>query len=242
MVLSPGRTHVRGVRAGPRLGYAMLLGILTLTACRPGVPSVAAGPKPAHPDGTISGTVRGPENARAIDGRIVDVVNVDTGERQRDSTSSTGGFTFKLKPGNYRVELMLHDGESLIEQPGVIDLKKTDLDARADFMVSVVRTSRPRQPGASAARPRLADRVKPTASDRRSIYCRACRTPGCGRRPDAALYLASSPARPSPSWRSGRSGESSADSNVPAALGQPSMHTLTGSSSAPTSSGSCMTG
>ena len=66
---------------------------------------------------------------------------------ERETTSSTGVFTFKLQPGKYRVEVMLHDGESLIKQPGVMDLNKSDIDVHADFVVAVVRTSHPRQPG-----------------------------------------------------------------------------------------------
>ena len=49
----------------------------------------------------------GPGSQAAIEGRTVEAINVDTGERQRETTSSTGGFTFKLKPGKYRVELTL---------------------------------------------------------------------------------------------------------------------------------------
>ena len=63
-----------------------------------------------------------------------------------ETTSSTGGFTFKLKPGKYRVELTLREGESLAKQPGVIDLNKSDVDAHADFVLSVARASHPLRP------------------------------------------------------------------------------------------------
>ena len=101
-------------------------------------------------------------NSSAIEGRLVEVVNVDTGEVERETTSSTGVFTFKLQPGKYRVEVTLHDGESLIKQPGVMDLNQSDIDAHADFVVAVVRTSHPRtawQPQRLGPRP--SNRVKP---------------------------------------------------------------------------------
>ena len=106
-------------------GSAILIGtllcLLIVVACRQGVPVIDTAPKPAHPNGTISGIVSGPEGTSPIVGRVVQVINVDTGERQQETTSSTGGFTFKLKPGKYRVELTLREGESIVKQPGVID-------------------------------------------------------------------------------------------------------------------------
>jgi carboxypeptidase family protein len=115
--------------------------LLSLTACRPGTPVVDLGPKPPTVDGTISGTVRGPEGTSAIEGRTVDVINTATGERQRATTNSAGGFTFKVKPGKYRVELTLIEGESLVKHPDVINVNKSDVDAHADFVVSASRVS-----------------------------------------------------------------------------------------------------
>ena len=119
------------------------LTLLTLTACHGG-PVLDLTPKPAEADGTISGTVRGPEGTSAVSGRAVEVVNVDTGERQHASTSVTGGFTFKVKPGKYRVELNLLDGETLIKRPDVINVNRSDVDAHADFVLGASRASRPR--------------------------------------------------------------------------------------------------
>ena len=116
-----------------------LLGMLSLAACRPGVPVIDTAPRPLEPNGTISGSVRGPEGTSAIEGRVVEVINVETGERNRETTSSTGGFTFKLKPGKYRVEVALLEGESYIKQPGEINLNKSDVDTHADFVIGVVK-------------------------------------------------------------------------------------------------------
>jgi hypothetical protein len=139
---------VRGTRFHCTHAYTgWLIGVVTtlaaLAACHGG-PVVDLGPKPVQADGTISGTVRGPEGTSAIDGRSVEVINVDTGERQRGTTNNAGGFTFKVKPGKYRVELLLQDGETLIKKPDVINVNRSDVDAHADFVVGVARVSRPR--------------------------------------------------------------------------------------------------
>jgi hypothetical protein len=124
---------------------AITVTLLSLVACHGG-PVLDLSPKPLQADGTISGTVRGPEGTSAIDGRTVEVINVDTGERQRVATNNAGGFTFKVKPGNYRVELTLLDGETIIKKPDVIHVNRSDVDAHADFVLGVVRVSRPRNP------------------------------------------------------------------------------------------------
>jgi hypothetical protein len=98
------------------------------------------------PQATISGTVRGSESSAALEGRVVDVVNVQTNERQRVATNRTGGFTVKVKPGKYRVEVTLRAGEALVKEPGVMDVNRASRDAHADFVIGTVRVSRPRGP------------------------------------------------------------------------------------------------
>jgi hypothetical protein len=125
------------------IGAALMIGI---GGCRRGVPVLDTSPKPTQVDGTISGVVRGPEGTSPIEGRQVAVINVDTGERQTATTNSAGGFSFKIKPGKYRVELALLQGESIVKKPGVINVNKSDVDAHADFVIGSgsTRTSRPR--------------------------------------------------------------------------------------------------
>jgi hypothetical protein len=108
------------------------------------MPVYDPGPRPPTADGTISGTVRGPEGTTPIEGRTVEVVNVETGERARVTTNNAGGFSFKLKPGKYRVELTLLDGETIIKKPDVIHLNRSDVDAHADFVIGSGRIARPR--------------------------------------------------------------------------------------------------
>jgi len=120
--------------------------LLMMGGCRPGVPVIDTAPKPASPNGTISGIVSGPAGTSAIANRSVRVINVDTGESQEETTSSTGGFTFKVKPGKYRVEVTLLPGESVIKGPGVMNVNKSDVDAHADFVIGMARVAHPQYP------------------------------------------------------------------------------------------------
>ena len=120
--------------------------LLSIAGCRRGVPVLDTSPRPAQADGTISGTVRGPETQGSIEGRVIEIINVETNERQRVTTNNAGGFTAKVKPGRYRVELTLREGESLVKQPAVMHIQRSDIDAHADFIIGITRISRPRAP------------------------------------------------------------------------------------------------
>ncbi len=121
-----------------------LMALLSISACRQGVPVLDPGPRPEVAAGTISGTVRGPAGASSIVGRTVEVVNLETGARERTTTNNAGGFTFKVLPGRYRVELALLEGETLVKRPDVIEVNRSDVDADADFIVGTSRIVRPR--------------------------------------------------------------------------------------------------
>ncbi|HXW05622.1 MAG TPA: carboxypeptidase-like regulatory domain-containing protein [Vicinamibacterales bacterium] len=126
---------------------ALIAGLLALFptgACRQGVPVIDTTPRRPDTPGTISGTVRGPEGTSSIEGRVVEVVNVDTGERQQTTTNNAGGFTFKVAPGRYRVEVSLREGEVIVKQPGTLRVNPSDVDAHADFIVGSARAARPR--------------------------------------------------------------------------------------------------
>ncbi len=125
---------------------ALVCAVVSVAACRRGVPVLDPGDDPPTTDGTVSGTVRGPEGTSAIAGREVRVINVATGEKQVTQTNSAGGFSFKVKPGKYRVELTLLSGESILKQPGVMQINKSDVDAHADFVVGSGKVVRPRTP------------------------------------------------------------------------------------------------
>ena len=93
--------------------------------------------------GTLSGTVRAPEGSRP-EGRAVEVINIDTDERHRITTGNAGDFTIKVKPGKYRVEVALQRGESLVRQPGVMLVRRTEPDTHADIVIEPARVARPR--------------------------------------------------------------------------------------------------
>jgi Carboxypeptidase regulatory-like domain len=134
-------------RRSPRVatcGAFLAVVTLALSACRPSAPHTEKSQVSVRSSGTIRGTVRGAEGANTLADRVVEVVNVDTGERQRTTTSPSGGFSFNVKPAKYRVEVALNGGESLIARPGVIDLSRKSVDASADFVVRSDRGTRPR--------------------------------------------------------------------------------------------------
>jgi hypothetical protein len=143
--------NLRPPSGGTIRGASFLLfgiGLLALLSvgCRQGVPVVDPSPGVAQAFGTISGTVRASQGASPIEGRLVEVVNVDTGERQRATTSNVGGFTFKVAPGKYRVQVALHDGETVVKGPGIMNVNRSDVDAHADFLIGAVKLVRPRYP------------------------------------------------------------------------------------------------
>jgi hypothetical protein len=128
-------------------GLWLLLGITALlfgTGCRRGVPVADLA---ATDQGTISGTVRGPEAASPLAGRAVHVVNTATGERRTVRSASNGGFTVEVPAGRYRLELALRDGETLVKRPGIVDMDRGDVDRHVEFVLGPARVSRPRGPG-----------------------------------------------------------------------------------------------
>src|SRR5204862_5963914 len=90
---------------------------------------------------TITGIVRGTEQASGMPGRTVEIVNVATGEKQTTTTSSNGGFTVELPKGKYRLELQVRPGETVVKRPDVIDLDRGDIDSHIEFVVSGARTA-----------------------------------------------------------------------------------------------------
>jgi hypothetical protein len=135
------RVH-RGVYSTALLALGLMM--LFSLGCRQGTPVVDPSPGIVKPIGTISGTVRGPKNSSSVQGRLVEVINLETNERQRATTSRAGGFTFKVKPGKYRVQVALQDGESMVKQPGVMTVNRSDVDAHADFVIGAGGVVRPR--------------------------------------------------------------------------------------------------
>jgi hypothetical protein len=118
-----------------------MLALLATTGCAGG-----AAERGALTRAIISGTVRGSSSNGAIEGRAVEIVNVETNEKQRLTTDNAGSFRLAVKPGKYRVELSLRDGENLLQAPGVMTVAPDHPDTHADFVVGITRVSRPRTP------------------------------------------------------------------------------------------------
>lgn len=112
---------------------------LALAACRTGVPAMDANGGPPVVRGTITGTVSGPEGKTPVAGRRIHAINLDTGARASAVTSTTGGYTFKLPPGRYRVEVDLFAGETLTEGEGEFTLSESELQHDVDLRIGVRR-------------------------------------------------------------------------------------------------------
>ncbi|MBI2221129.1 MAG: carboxypeptidase regulatory-like domain-containing protein [Acidobacteria bacterium] len=123
----------------------------SVAACRRGVPVVDPGPAPPTSDGTISGRLMTPGDASRLAGRRVEVVNVATGSRRSVSSGADGGFTVKVPPGKYRLQIELRPGEAIVKAPETIDINASVLDG--DIVIEIA-------PG--PARPHPADSTRGT--------------------------------------------------------------------------------
>jgi hypothetical protein len=75
-----------------------------------------------------------------LPGRIVKAAPVgDTAEPYQTTTSDTGSYTLKVRPGRYRLSVELREGERLVKEPGETNVNASDLDPARDFIVSVGR-------------------------------------------------------------------------------------------------------
>jgi len=126
---------------------------LALSACHPG-PVIDAGAKQPPVGGTIAGLVTTVDKSVAIPGRIVTVVNTETGARFNTTTAANGGYTIKVPQGTYRIDVELRAGETLLNRPPDTRIGNSDLDSGRDFVI-----------GAKAASPR----VEPTRPPRAAI-------------------------------------------------------------------------
>jgi hypothetical protein len=128
-----------------------VIGALAVVACRRGVPVLDAGQKPPTVDGTISGRLTTEGDASRLVARRVEVVNVTTGDRHAVSTSTNGGFTLKVPPGKYRLQVELRPGEAIVKGPDTIEITPSDMDN--DIVVVIT---------AAPPKPHPADNIRDT--------------------------------------------------------------------------------
>ncbi len=128
------RTTARGSTMPVSLATAAVL--LSL-ACHPNRPVLDPGARPAV-DGTISGTVSASGGAVPVSARKVTAINTQTGAKVEASTTSTGGYTMRVPPGTYRLEMELRSGETVATAPAPTEVDPGDLDAGRDFLLKTL--------------------------------------------------------------------------------------------------------
>jgi hypothetical protein len=116
------------------LAGSLVLVALAGAACRPGTPIVNTDPVRATTPGTIAGAVRTTAGDPLPD-RRVEAVDTGTGQRYAAVTGVTGGYSIKVPPAKYRLELELREKEAIVRQPGTIDINSSDLDPDMDIVV-----------------------------------------------------------------------------------------------------------
>jgi hypothetical protein len=116
-----------------RLSVAFALALLAVTACHPG-PVVGGSANPTA-SGTIAGIVSTDGNAPVV-GRKVTVINTSTAAKFDATTGANGGYTIKVPPGTYRIEIELRGGERVAKQPDVTKVDKSDLDPHRDIVIT----------------------------------------------------------------------------------------------------------
>jgi hypothetical protein len=113
-----------------------LSAVLFSLGCGMARPVIDPGPKP-DVGGSISGIVSADNGTTALGARKVTAINVDTGARFDVSTSTTGGYTVRVSPGKYRLEVELRAGEVLTTDPGTTEVGVGDLDSGRNFVIGV---------------------------------------------------------------------------------------------------------
>ena len=117
-----------------QLSIAAALAVLLSAGCHPG-PVIDTGPKPPSVGGTIAGFVTAQGNTPLV-GRKVTAIETTAGTRADATTGANGGYTIKVAPGTYRLEVELKPGEKIVKQPEETRINKSDLDTRRDFVIT----------------------------------------------------------------------------------------------------------
>lgn len=115
---------------------AAVLAALLVAGCGRGVTVIETTPKQTIGTGTVTGIVTASDGRSPLADRIVEATNVATSERTRAQTNGSGGYTLRLAPGRYRIELRLQPGETLTKKPDKpMDIEVGEIETRVDFAV-----------------------------------------------------------------------------------------------------------
>jgi len=87
-----------------------------------------------NPTGTISGMVTNSAGT-PLEGRRVSAIDLTTEQHYDATTAKNGGYTIKVPPGRYRMEVELRGGDQLAQQPEQTNVNVGDVDAQLNFVV-----------------------------------------------------------------------------------------------------------
>ena len=109
--------------------------LLLSIACAPRGPIVDLGEKPANVGGTIAGAVLAADGRTPLPSRKVAAIEVASGARFETSTAENGGYTIKVPPGTYRLEVETRPNETVVTQPAPTEVNPSDVDSDRDFVL-----------------------------------------------------------------------------------------------------------
>ena len=109
--------------------------LLLSVSCVPRGPIVDTGDKPPNVGGTIAGAVLAGDARTPLPSRKVAAVNTMSGARFEASTAANGGYTIKVPPGTYRLEVETRPNEVVVTQPEPTEVNPSDLDTDRDFVL-----------------------------------------------------------------------------------------------------------
>ena len=112
---------------------AVLLMLSGGCGARHGRPIIGGSTVP-NPTGTLSGIVTS-STGTPLEGRRVSAIDMSTEQHYDVTTASNGGYTIKVPPGRYRLEVELRGGDQLTKQPEQHQVNIGDVDEELDFVI-----------------------------------------------------------------------------------------------------------
>jgi Carboxypeptidase regulatory-like domain len=114
--------------------FGAVLALLGAAACQTSRPVWSATPADKTAAGTIAGILTTP-GGEPVAARRVEAIALDSSQRYSAVTNVSGGFSIEVPPGKYRLQPELREGETVVRDPGVVDINKSDLDANREIVI-----------------------------------------------------------------------------------------------------------